>query len=306
VMTPDVSVSLSPDYYKDFWGYYDSLQVDNRFPDDKRSYSRFDNGVYGGPPRGSGGASMSYGISNRVEGKFLNKKDTTSRHKKIVLINSLRISSGYNFKAEEFKMNNIRMSGNTKLFKVVNMNFGANFDPYARDSETGQRINTYQWKAERRLARFTNANLTLTTRLDPRDISEMFGENKDRKGAGKQSSRQFISSLSFSYSFNISKQFVGDGRDSIVITRNNLELSRTRFNLTDKWRMDLGRIGYDFVSKSLTYPDLSLYRDLHCWESGFSWQPRRRTFSFFLRVKPGTLDFLKLPYNRNRSDPFEF
>ena len=306
VMTPDASISVSPNYRKEFWGYYDSLQVDNRDEYDKVSYSRFTGGVHGGPPSGNGGASMSYGISNRLEGKFLNKKDTTSRHKKIVLINSLRISSGYNFKAEEFKMSNIRMSGNTKLFKVVDMNFGANFDPYARDDETGQRLNTYQWKAARRLARFTNANLTLTTRLDPRDISELFGKNKDKKESGRQSSRQFISSLSFSYSFNISKQFVGEGRDSIVITRNNLELSRTRFNLTEKWRMDLGRIGYDFVSKSLTYPDLSLYRDLHCWESGFSWQPRRRTFSFFLRVKPGTLDFLKLPYNRNRVDPFEF
>ncbi len=303
-VTPNVSMNFSPDYLRPFWGYYDSIQVDNRDIDDKRIYSRFDDGVFGGAPSRTRQASISYGITNQLEGKFFSRKDSTERFKKVMLINNLSINSSYNIAADSFNMANIRMSGNTKFFKVINVNFGANFDPYALNS-VGRRVNNYYWKTNRRLMRFTNANLTLTTRLNPQDISNAFGKNKDEKGERRSSSKQVISSLSFTYSLNISKQFE-NGKDTLKVTRNNIGLSRTTLNLTDKWRADIGSIGYDFVRKQMTYPDLSLYRDLHCWESGFSWQPERRTFAFFLRVKPGTLDFLKIPYARNRVDPFEF
>jgi len=306
-LTPNVSMNFAPDYLKPVWGYYDSIQVDNR-TDERQIFSRFDNGIFGSAPSRTRQAAISYGINNQIEGKFFSKKDTTERFRKVMLLNALSINSSYNFAADSLKMGNIRMSGNTKLFKVINVNFGANFDPYTLDGN-GRRIDTYQWSENRRLARFTNANLTLTTRLNPTDISQAFGKNKgaESEGGRRQSSsrKQVISSLSFTYSFNISQQFV-EGRDTIQITRNNIGLSRTTLNVTDKWRADIGSIGYDFVRKQLTYPDLSLYRNLHCWESGFSWQPERRTFSFFLRVKPGSLDFLKVPYARNRVDPFEF
>ncbi len=307
-VTPNVSMNFSPDYLRPFWGYYDSIQVDNRDINNKRIYSRFENGVFGGAPSRTRQASISYGITNQLEGKFFNKRDSTERFKKIMLINQLSINSSYNFAADSFNMANIRMSGNTKFFGVINANFGAGFDPYALNS-AGTRINTFYWQTNRRLMRFTNANLTLTTRLNPQDIRNVFGKNKGgEQGQGQEqrsSSGQFISSLSFTYSLNIAKQFE-NGKDSLRITRNNIGLSRTTLNLTGKWRVDIGSIGYDFVRKQLTYPDLSLYRDLHCWESGFQWQPERRTFSFFLRVKPGTLDFLRIPYARNRFDPFEF
>jgi len=303
-VTPNVSMNFSPDYLRPFWGYYDSIQVDNRDVYDKEIYSRFNDGVFGGAPSRTRQASISYGITNQLEGKFFSKKDSTERFKKVMLINQLSINSSYNLAADSFNMANIRMSGNTKFFKVINANFSASFDPYALNS-VGRRVNTYYWKENRRLMRFTNANLTLTTRLNPQDISDAFGKNKGEKGERRPSNKQVISSLSFTYSFNISKQFE-NGKDTLKVTRNNIGLSRTTLNLTDKWRADIGSIGYDFVRKQMTYPDLSLYRDLHCWESGFSWQPERRTFAFFLRVKPGTLDFLKVPYARNRVDPFEF
>ena len=66
--------------------------------------------------------------------------------------------------------------------------------------------------------------------------------------------------------------------------------------------MTVGNIGYDFVQKQLTYPDFSFSRDLHCWEMGMSWQPVRGTYAFYLRVKPGTLDFIKVPYQQNIGD----
>jgi lipopolysaccharide assembly outer membrane protein LptD (OstA) len=76
--------------------------------------------------------------------------------------------------------------------------------------------------------------------------------------------------------------------------------------LTPNWSVNVGNIGYDFQSDRITYPDIGLTRDLHCWQMGFSFQPDRNTFSFHIGVKPGSFDFLKFPYRRGRQDAFGF
>ncbi|MEO1714736.1 MAG: hypothetical protein AAFU60_15505, partial [Bacteroidota bacterium] len=112
-------------------------------------------------------------------------------------------------------------------------------------------------------------------------------------------------SLNFTYVLRWNKTRV-DGRDTTLITTNNITVTGTTINLTQKWRVRIGNIGYNFVQNNFTYPDFGFYRDLHCWEMGLDWQPSRRTFAFYLRVKPGTLDFLSVPYRRNQFDPFDF
>ncbi len=306
VMRPSVSMNFSPDYEREFWKYYEEVQVDNRYPDSVAIYSPFDGGLYGTVPRGGRQSSMSFSIANTLEGKFRTRRDTAQELKKVKLLNSFNVSSAYNFAADSLNLSQISANGNTKLFKVVDLRFGANFDPYSRDND-GRTVDIYEWKANKRLARFTGGFVNLSTRLNPRDIEEAFKKDKTESDNKPNTNRgkQFIGSLTFSYSFRVSNAFE-NGKDTIKITTNNLNLSRTKFNLTDKLSMDVGNIGYDFVRKRVSYPDLSFYRDLHCWETGFSWQPERRTYSFFLRVKPSSLDFLKIPYSRNRADPFVF
>ncbi|MEL6925535.1 MAG: hypothetical protein AAFO94_15935 [Bacteroidota bacterium] len=68
----------------------------------------------------------------------------------------------------------------------------------------------------------------------------------------------------------------------------------------------VGNIGYDFKAKRLTYPDIGITRNLHCWQMSFNWQPTRRTFSFTIQVSQAPLNFLKVPYQRNNVDSFRF
>ena len=79
-----------------------------------------------------------------------------------------------------------------------------------------------------------------------------------------------------------------------------------RLQMTPNWGVRIGNIGYDFLSKTLTYPDIGLIRDLHCWELSFDFQPERNTYSFHLGVKPGSFDFLKWSTNRGNYDTFGF
>jgi hypothetical protein len=79
---------------------------------------------------------------------------------------------------------------------------------------------------------------------------------------------------------------------------------RGSVHISPKWTINVGNIGYDFRSEQLTYPDFGFSRDLHCWFLNFSWQPQRGTYALQIGVKPGTLDFIKIPHNRNTQDTF--
>ena len=92
-----------------------------------------------------------------------------------------------------------------------------------------------------------------------------------------------------------------DGRDTFRISTHSINCQGS-IQLTDNWNINVGNFGYDFVRKGITYPSVGFSRDLHCWEMGMNWQPTRGTYSFFIQVRPGTLDFLKIPYNRNNID----
>ena len=93
----------------------------------------------------------------------------------------------------------------------------------------------------------------------------------------------------------------GQSRDTIVVSTNNVSL-QGGIQLSSNWGINFGNIGYDFQTKQLVYPDLQFTRNLHCWQLSLSWQPTRGTYLFSLNVKPGSLDFLKVPYRKNNFD----
>lgn len=96
------------------------------------------------------------------------------------------------------------------------------------------------------------------------------------------------------------------GKDTLSIQTNSLSMSGN-LQLTPKWSVRVGNFGYDFKNKRVTYPDFGVSRNLHCWQLSFNFQPVRNTYSMTLQVAPGSsLDFLKIPYQRNNQDGQRF
>ncbi|MDX1407511.1 MAG: hypothetical protein R3330_05240, partial [Saprospiraceae bacterium] len=93
------------------------------------------------------------------------------------------------------------------------------------------------------------------------------------------------------------------GRDTTITTTHTINV-RGNLKISPKWSINVGNIGYDFRSDRLTYPDVGFTRDLHCWDMSFSWQPQRGTYTFHIGVKPGSLDFIKIPNRRSNVDSF--
>ncbi|HYE95904.1 MAG TPA: hypothetical protein VD962_06810, partial [Rubricoccaceae bacterium] len=82
-------------------------------------------------------------------------------------------------------------------------------------------------------------------------------------------------------------------------------LSITNFDLalTPNWKV-AGRTGFDLERGELATTQLSVVRDLHCWEMRLNWIPfgAFRSFGFSLYVKSGYLrDLLRLDFPR--ADP---
>ena len=70
------------------------------------------------------------------------------------------------------------------------------------------------------------------------------------------------------------------------------------FNLTPHWKVAFST-GFDITHKQITLTNITVVRDLHCWELTFNWTPALPTFpnqqfSIILQPKSNTLKDLKV------------
>jgi len=328
VITPSVGFNYTPNFSTKQWNYFDSLRtLDLLGKWNSSLYSKYEGAILGYPSNTTKSMSLNFSLTNNFELKYKNSKDTVS--KKVKLLENIYISGSYNMAADSFQFSQISMSTNTNLFKnFTNVNLSATFDPYAKDY-TGnfpKRLKTFEWDKNRRLLRFEYFSMGITNRATVRQIRDIFvkkptdndnapqqsnssnlqrGEKKNNNESitpttekKEQSLADIFDNFSINHNYTINVTKTLKGRDTLVIGSNSLNL-QGELKITDKWSIRFGNIGYDFKYKSITYPDLTIYRDLHCWEIGGSWQPQRGTYSFYIRAKPGSFGFLNVPYNRN-------
>jgi len=297
--TPSVGFSWRPSYENAYDYFYDSVQTDSRYPNQLRRYNYF----AFSPPAGRT-ANLTYSLNARFEAKVKKgKRDSTlnTPYKKIVLIPNVSLNGSYNMAADSLHFSPINFNTYTTLFKKINVRFSATFDPYTADPETNRRINTFEYTASRRLLRVTTMSFNASTSLNAKDLRSLF-RPKNKPYDSEKKKFDLIKALRLNYNFVVNNQFI-EGVDSTVVVAHQLSVSGT-VNLSKGWAITIGRIGYDFSSNRVTYPDFTFSRDLHCWQMGLSWQPERRTWSFFIRVKPGSLSFLNIPVKKEFYDQF--
>jgi hypothetical protein len=310
-MRPSFSFNYSPNYLNPRLGYFDSVQVDSRFPNRKIQYSRFDSiAVYGTPSASGKQMAIGYSFNNIFQAKAWNKKDST--FKKLKLIDNFIFGGNYNFAADSLKFSPVSFSTTARFFKgTTTVGFNMSMDPYIRNAQ-GIRINKFAWTENRQLLRFENARLSVTTDLTVGKIRAIFrGEEEEvvtdlrsqpaRKK--KEESGDFLSLFeNFGISHNLDFTWQSTGQGTEFRIGSNSINAQGNIALTKNWAINVGNIGYDFVNKGLSYPAVGFSRDLHCWNLAFNWQPQRGTYVLNLAVKPGSLDFLKIPYSRNNFD----
>jgi len=307
VMKPSLSFSYSP---ASPTSYYQDENFSILYPDSVKTFSRFSGLLYGASPNSFKQANINYSITNLFEAKYFNKQDSTL--KKLKLFDNINVGGSYNIAADTLKWSPIGISGNTRFFKgITTVTVGATYSVYAID-QNRRLINTFYLKESGHLLRFDNLRLRFSTRLSYSDIKNIFTPGQTTPARNSSTSQpkgsvnlqdEFLNLLSnFTISHDLLVARIGRaGKDTTMITTNTINMVGS-MRLTPNWSVNFGNIGYDFRAKRLTYPDIGLTRDLHCWQMTFSFQPDRNTYSFYIGVKPGTFDFLKYQKRRGIYD----
>jgi lipopolysaccharide assembly outer membrane protein LptD (OstA) len=305
VLTPTISFVYTPDFGSQRYGYYRYLRS-NKYPNGTPDYSIFEGGIYGTAPEYRS-ESINYSLANNLEMKVRSKKDTVTGTKKIVLIDNLTFSGGYDVAKDSLNWSKITISGRTTIFKNFNITYTSLWDPYRMNDSTGQNINKFEWKVDKhnfRLFRMSSTdwalslNWSLHSKTKKKDIKSKKAsqEELDMIKAHPDAYVDFDQpwNVTLSYSFNYSRAYDIASellKNTIVQTMG----VNGDVNLTPKWKVGFTS-GYDFVHHQLSYTTVNIYRDLHCWEIAFNWIPigARKSYMFTLHVKSSVLEDLKL------------
>ncbi|MBL7781353.1 MAG: hypothetical protein JNM22_09045, partial [Saprospiraceae bacterium] len=312
-MKPLVSVGYGPDFTNS--RYFKTVYTDLRPAyNDTVRYSIFEDAIFGGPSIGGRDVALNYTLVNVLEIKHRTRNDSLPV-KKVRIFDNLGFTGNYSLTRDTLKWSTISTGGLFRFFKgIVNVTWNATFDPYIANAK-GQRVNQYVLHEKGRLLRTTALGLQVNTGFTVSQLRSYFDKKDNSAGtsntprAGSASPKDdllgWFDNWRINHRISFERRLIptgyGTARDTFLIGTNNIGVAGS-LQLTSKWSFDINNISYDFPSKSLVYPDIGITRDLHCWQLSLSWQPTRGTYSFFIAVKPGSLDFLKIPYRKNYYD----
>lgn len=309
VFTPQVSFNYSPDFGSDRFKYYKYVQGNAN--GDLTKYSMFEpDAVYGIPGSGQV-AQLSWSLNNNFEAKVFSKKDTATHTQKLGLLDQVNLSGGYNFIADSMRLQPFNLTVvAARIFNLINLNFNAVFDPYAVDSNN-RKINTYEYNKSKQLLRFSTANVNASMSLHGKQKTTQPDQTSPPNFMGdyvSYSPDQIYNfdipwNLSLGYNFNITKGTF-ENPDTIV-TVQSIRASAD-VNITPHWKIAVST-GFDVSRKQMSLTNVTVIRDLHCWELSFNWTPAlptfdRQQFTIILQPKSSTLKDLKLQKKNSLRD----
>ena len=328
VITPSVGFTYKPNFSDPRWGVYGNyIDGDGR----EQVYNMFANSLYGTPSQNQQGL-ITYNIGNTLDIKVPSRSDTITGVKNVTLLESFNISGNYDITKDSLRFSTIGISARTTLFKKLKITYGSVWDPYAADS-LGRRINKFEIVENKRLFHKNSSTwqFSMSYTFNQNDLDKLRGKKNtnqpnfqdDIQNRAQQSMNVTEDELSdimgnpnayvdwttpwsltlsynLSYTTNVTyAAMMGTTTNRVVQTLNlNGDIS-----ITPKWKFTFST-GWDFTNHGLSYTNLSVYRDLHCWEMRFNWIPigSYKSWNFTINVKAQALKDLKLTKKKDYRD----
>ncbi|WP_255571283.1 putative LPS assembly protein LptD [Halomarinibacterium sedimenti] len=327
VMRPSIGYSISPGFQQ-YYDEYTIVSADPEINDQVVEYSRFENTLYGAPGK-LYSSSMSLALSNTLEAKIRDKDTTAVEPKKLIILNNLNFSTGYNFSADSLKWSNVQVTGSIPIVKKLDFNFNGSLDPYALDNDNN-RINTFNIENGGSLFRLVNGNISFNYSFSSKDFEkaekededfdsdtfrnggrpdDLFGDPTefndlspvpvDKKNKDKTTEKAWYQydipwDLRLAYTLTYS-----NSQRQNEISSQSLMMSSS-VTLSPKWSVRVSS-GYDFKNKGVTLTQLGFVRDLDSWTMRFNWTPigaRNTSWNFFIGIKGSILKDIK--YDKRR------
>ena len=319
--SPNLGYSLRPDFAEERWGFYETVQTNAE--GDTRRYSRFQDGIYGGPSQGEQQA-ITFSLTSVLEMKYLKQAalepdfDEDEPFERRTIIDQLSIGSSYNLAADSFKLAPFRLAARTNLFNNrLRINTSYVVDPYVFGYEptqepfdlgTPRRFDRLLIEETGQLGRLTNAQVSLQTSFQAeqdreRGATDNFDEVQFQQAQANYSRYVDFAipwSVNLTYNFNYNRP----GLDAPNLTSTVNLSGDLRFG--SKWKIQY-TTGYDMIRQEFANTTFSVFRDLHCWQLSFRWIPfgPRKSYSLTISAKSSTLSALRLNRNEFWTDRFQ-
>lgn len=290
VITPNLGLNYSPnlDLYRDQTLTINS--IDSVF-----NFRPYANSLYRDTDDGES-FLLTYSINNTFEIKRKNTRDTTEEFTKTRIIDALSVRGNYNFLKDSLQFSNINVAFRSSPIPSLSFVASGNFNIYGWDEENGEGSNNFAFRENGQLGRFLTTQLVTTYIVASKKSKEKIAKNADNVDSDWEADYNYYRlhpheildfeipwKVSFSHSWftNIntdSAQFVARNRrhtQTIAVTADA--------NFTKRWKVGINT-NYDLVNQKLVQTRVTLDRNLHCWQLGFSWIPAGVNPSFSLRL----------------------
>jgi len=326
-LRPSIGYTYNPDFTDDRWGYFD--EAVSPLTGETQRYNIFQGLAFGGPSA-TERQSVSFGINNVLEAKYLPKgpdgriltADSTGKapFKYLTIFDNLGLSSNYNFAADSFNLAPFSLvAASSLLDRTFQLNFNASLDPYTlvpiTDLESDeilryQRRPTLLADQDEFPLRLSNAQLTVNANFsnDKRHhTSWVLNDIQERYREAYLGYRRFSPTwrltMGYTSRYTNPKLVLSNGVQGETLTH-SANMSGT-FGFTPNWTANFST-NYDFTNRELATTRIDINRDLHCWVFSFSWVPFGLNRSYFLtiQVKASTLQDLKVEKRRIVQDNF--
>jgi len=328
VVTPTVGFTYKPNFSDPKWGVYGTyIDGEGR----EQIYNKFASALFGTPSQTQSGL-ITYNLANTLDMKVPSRTDTITGLKNVTLLESFNISGNYDISKDSLRFSTLGISARTTLFKKLKLSYNSVWDPYAADS-LGHRINKFELLENGRLFHKNSSswNFSMSYSFSQNDLDKLRGKKKtnqpnfenDIQNRAQQSMNvtegelseimgnpnAYVDwttpwSLSLSYNFTYTTNVTYAAIMGIATNRVVQTLSLNGdISITPKWKFTF-TTGWDFTNHGLSYTNLSVYRDLHCWEMRFNWIPigNYKSWNFTINVKAAALKDLKLTKKKDYRD----
>ena len=318
VIRPQLSMNYKPDLSKQ---HFYKTQLDTTGYVNPIPFTEFYSALYPGFSYGRTGG-IGFTLDNNLEMKWRSKKDTGDNAvKKIKLIDGYGFSTGYNFLADSLKLSPFNLYFRTTLFEKINITASGLLNPY-QINEKGNDIDKYAWSGGKfNLGRLTYGSVSISTNFqskpkDPKKEEErkkqveeqlndpaLIADQQRLTDYIRQNPSEFVDfNIPWQFSISYSLYFSNRFNTQSGVTENDLSSGANfngSFSLTPKWNFSVSG-NYDFDTRKLQTLQMSINREMHCWQMSINVTPigLYRSFNFTISPKASVLQDLKI--NRTR------
>ncbi len=302
-LEPAISFNFAPDFSDPFYGYFTEVADSTG---NIHKIDRFQKSAFGSTPTRSR-RSMSIRLGNFFQGKTI---DEEGMEKKFDLLTA-NFSTNYDFLADSIQWNQLSSQFRTK---IMNKNISVTtrhsfYEPGLSGSGESAKFLLSQGKLPRLISLTTSFGMTINNKTFGGKEDEKSKEDQDKK---REKDDEWLDNLNTGYvqqerynyeeqtkklsvpwsvSFNVNYSL---NKANVYNQTQRIDLSlRLNMQITKNWKLGWNT-RFDLENQNMTMQNINIYRDLHCWEMAFDWQPLIGYYGFKINIKSSVLQDIKL------------